>query len=70
MRSTLHELERLSPEIRLLRYHELSEDAFHTAAKTTDQKERADLIALGYGWRSLAMETEVTIRKLRDRYGP
>lgn len=59
------DLEKLPLEKRLVRYQELSEDAFDCAALTADDVERDKLLAMGLGWHSFAIETEETLRRLR-----
>jgi hypothetical protein len=65
MMGGLGELEHLPLERRLLRYHELSDDAFVRAAAAGDESERDRLMSMGKGWRLLALETEETLRRLR-----
>ena len=67
MNSTLEHLSSLPPELRLVRYHELCEEALERAVHATTEAERADLIALANRWRSLAIETEELVRGLWKR---
>lgn len=55
----------MSPERRLLRFHELSEELFDKVVHTKSEAERATLIALANGWRELATETEELLRAKR-----
>jgi hypothetical protein len=49
-------------ENRLLRFHELSEEAFERAARATTEEQRVGLIALAVSWRSLATEADEILR--------
>jgi hypothetical protein len=55
-------LSSLPPELRLLRYHELCEEALERAVHAATAAERTELIALANGWRALAAETEELVR--------
>jgi len=61
----LGNLENIPLETRLPRCHELAEETFARAAEAKSDVERDQLVSLGLGWRSLAMETEQALRKLR-----
>lgn len=67
MNVTPETLASLPPETRLLRCHELSEEALERAAHATTEAERAQYAALANDWRMLAKETEDVIRAQRDR---
>jgi hypothetical protein len=67
MNSTLEYLSSLPLELRLVRYHELCEDALERAVHAPTAAERVDLIALANRWRSLAIETEELVKKLWSR---
>ncbi|MGH7969901.1 MAG: hypothetical protein ACREIC_14355 [Limisphaerales bacterium] len=58
-------LEALPWQERLLRYHQLSEEAFREAAHATTQQERDKFLSLGNGWYELATETEKMLRERR-----
>lgn len=51
-------------EVRLLRFHELSEEAFRKA-EASHATLRAEYLALGTSWYVLAKETEMLVRERR-----
>jgi hypothetical protein len=67
MNFTPETLSSLPLETRFLRCHELSEEALERAACATTDSERADLIAVGNRWLSLATETEEVVRTMWRR---
>ena len=67
MSTSPENLSSLPPELRLLRCHELREDALERAAHATSDTERADLVALADSWRSMAMEAEQLVKTLWRR---
>lgn len=58
-------LEALPLEMRLLRYHEMREEASRLAETAASQAQRMEYIALSENWRLLADETERVLRELR-----
>lgn len=62
----LRNIESMPWEERLLRFHELSEEAF-TQAEKLQAEARDHYLAIGTAWYTLAKETELAIRELRAR---
>jgi hypothetical protein len=59
------DFERVPLETRVLRYYELSEDAFSRAERAAMDADREQYAAMGMAWRSLAEETEAVLKRLR-----
>lgn len=65
MTSHAEGFEALPLEARLLRYHEMSEEASRLAEAAASEAQRMEYIALSENWRLLAQETERMLRELR-----
>jgi|HubBroStandDraft_5_1064220.scaffolds.fasta_scaffold1087364_1 hypothetical protein len=67
MSLTPENLASLPLEDRLLRFYELSEEAFERASRATADAERDSFLALAFSWRSLATEAEELLRAQRGK---